>query len=89
MFKSSQAAMFRNCTVSHPEVSNSFSDKTEEGELIGCGYYSLLCQLKTRVEHLNRNNTMGRLRKPKRTGGEVDDSNPQHLNLPNWIVMVV
>ncbi len=55
---------------------NSFSDKTEEGELIGCGYYSLLCQLKTRVEHLNRNNTMARLRKPKRTGGEVDDSQP-------------
>uniref|UniRef100_A0A8C2HVC6 Uncharacterized protein n=1 Tax=Cyprinus carpio TaxID=7962 RepID=A0A8C2HVC6_CYPCA len=55
---------------------NSFSDKTEEGELIGCGYYSLLCQLKTRVEHLNRNNTMARLRKPKRTGDEVDDSQP-------------
>lgn len=55
---------------------NSFSDKTEEGELIGCGYYSLLCQLKTRVEHLNRNNTMARLRKPKRTVDEVDDSQP-------------
>ncbi|XP_072571034.1 uncharacterized protein [Paramormyrops kingsleyae] len=55
---------------------HSFSDKTEEGELIGCGYYSLLCQLKTRVEHLNRNNTMARLRKPKRTEGEMDDSQP-------------
>lgn len=54
---------------------NSFSDKTEEGELIGCGYYSLLCQLKIRVEHLNRNNTMARLRKPKRTD-EVDNSQP-------------
>lgn len=29
---------------------NSFLDKTEEGELIGCKYFSVLNQLKTRVE---------------------------------------
>lgn len=63
--------MFRSCTVNHPEVF-----KTEEGELIGCGYYSLFYQLKTRVENLNLNNTMAQLRKPKRTGDEVDDSQP-------------
>ncbi|XP_073668305.1 uncharacterized protein [Paramisgurnus dabryanus] len=37
-----------------------------EGELIGCGYGSLLNQIKTRVEHVNRDNTLVRVRKPKR-----------------------
>lgn len=31
-----------------------FADKTGDGEPVGCGYYSLLKQLKTRVEHVNR-----------------------------------
>ncbi|KAK0142148.1 hypothetical protein N1851_020164 [Merluccius polli] len=44
-----------------------FLDKTEEGELIGCGYFSVINQLKTRVEYLNRGNTFSHLRKPKRT----------------------
>lgn len=52
---------------------NSFLDKTEEGEPIGCGYFSVLNQLKTRVEYLNRGNTLSRLRKPKRT--QRDDEN--------------
>ncbi|XP_067291128.1 uncharacterized protein [Pseudorasbora parva] len=37
-----------------------------EGELIGCGYGSLLNQIKTRVEHVNRDNTLVRVRKAKR-----------------------
>ncbi|XP_038148054.1 uncharacterized protein LOC119788016 [Cyprinodon tularosa] len=44
-----------------------FSDMTEEGEQIGIGYYSLINQLKTRVEHVNRNNTTERIRKPRST----------------------
>ncbi|XP_076841673.1 uncharacterized protein LOC143485891 [Brachyhypopomus gauderio] len=44
---------------------NSFLDKTEEGDIIGCGYFSLLNQLKTRIEYANRGNTLSRLRKPK------------------------
>ncbi|KAK9958010.1 hypothetical protein ABG768_012193 [Culter alburnus] len=40
-------------------------DVTMEGELIGCGYGSLLNQIKTRVEHVNRDNTLVRVRKPK------------------------
>ena len=52
---------------------NSFLDKTEEGELIGCGYFSVVNQLKTRVEYVNRGNTLSRLRKPKRT--QRDDEN--------------
>lgn len=58
---------------------NSFLDKTEEGELIGCGYFSVLNQLKNRVEYLNRGNTLSRLRKPKRTQREdenTDDDQP-------------
>uniref|UniRef100_A0A8C2BC44 Uncharacterized protein n=1 Tax=Cyprinus carpio TaxID=7962 RepID=A0A8C2BC44_CYPCA len=44
----------------------SFADVTMEGDLIGCGYGSLLNQIKTRVEHVNRDNTLVRVRKPKR-----------------------
>lgn len=52
---------------------NSFLDKTEEGEVIGCGYFSLTNQLKYRVEYLNRDNTSFRLRMPKRTHRDVED----------------
>ena len=44
----------------------SFEDRADEGESLGSGYHSLVLQMKTRVEHLNRNNTMARLRKPRR-----------------------
>lgn len=44
----------------------SFADVTMEGDLIGCGYGCLLNQIKTRVEHVNRDNTLVRVRKTKR-----------------------
>nr|XP_055025276.1 uncharacterized protein LOC129415351 [Misgurnus anguillicaudatus]XP_055025277.1 uncharacterized protein LOC129415351 [Misgurnus anguillicaudatus] len=53
----------RRITEKYPK---SFADVTMEGELIGCGYGSLLNQIKTRVEHVNRDNTLVRVRKPKR-----------------------
>ncbi|XP_065149445.1 uncharacterized protein [Paramisgurnus dabryanus] len=42
-----------------------FADTDEEGEQLGIGYYSLVNQLKTRVEHVNRNNVRERMRKPR------------------------
>ncbi|XP_049452237.1 uncharacterized protein LOC125900954 [Epinephelus fuscoguttatus] len=54
----------------HPRT---FGDITEEGELLGSGYHSLLEQLKRRVEHVNRNCDSHRIRQPKRTPN--DDSN--------------
>ncbi|XP_062416199.1 uncharacterized protein LOC134107900 [Pungitius pungitius] len=47
--------------------------KTDEGEIIGCGYFSLLNQLKTRVEYVNRGNTLSRLRKPSYSQTSDDD----------------
>jgi hypothetical protein len=43
-----------------------FGDIDEEGNPIGSGHFSLLNQLKNRVEHLNRDNEMSKLRKPKK-----------------------
>lgn len=43
-----------------------FADKTADGEQLGCGYYSLLKQLKTRVEHVNRDNVSSRIRQPRK-----------------------
>ncbi len=53
----------RRITEKYPK---SFADVTMEGEQIGCGYGSLLNQIKTRVEHVNRDNTLVRVRQPKR-----------------------
>ncbi|XP_041829977.1 uncharacterized protein LOC121635872 [Melanotaenia boesemani] len=54
----------------------SFLDNTEEGETIGCGYFTLLQQLKTRVEYVNRDNTLSRLRRPRRSQTSDDDQPP-------------
>ncbi|KAM3596269.1 uncharacterized protein V6R79_011474 [Siganus canaliculatus] len=60
----------KDCTVvvramvqKYPE---SFLDKTQDGDILGCGYLSLLNQLKTRIEYVNRGNKQSRLRKPRR-----------------------
>lgn len=55
---------------------DSFLDNTEEGEKIGCGYFTLLQQLKTRVEYLNRDNTLSRLRRPRRSQTSDDQRPP-------------
>uniref|UniRef100_A0A8C1MVV7 Uncharacterized protein n=1 Tax=Cyprinus carpio TaxID=7962 RepID=A0A8C1MVV7_CYPCA len=44
-----------------------FADTNEEGEQLGIGYYSLVNQLKTRVEHVNRNNVRERIRRTRTT----------------------
>lgn len=44
---------------------DSFADVLSDGMTIGSGYGSLLVQLKTRVEHVNRNNTLARRRKER------------------------
>nr|XP_023008493.2 uncharacterized protein LOC111500617 [Maylandia zebra] len=51
-----------------------FADFTEKGERLGCGYYSLLRSIKSRVQHVNRDNTTHRLRQTKRTRNEEDCS---------------
>lgn len=57
-------AVARMIVSSHPLT---FTDRTVDGVQIGIGYYSLINQLKTRVEHLNRNSTTDRIRKPRTT----------------------
>ncbi|KAK2863400.1 hypothetical protein Q5P01_002933 [Channa striata] len=43
-----------------------FADKTADGEQLGCGYYSILKQLKTRVEYVNRDDVFSRIRQPRK-----------------------
>lgn len=66
----------KDCTVVAKAITQkypgSFLDKTE-GEIIGCGYFSLLSQLKTRIEYVNRGNTLSRLRKPRCSLTNDDD----------------
>ena len=45
---------------------SSFEDRVDEGERLGSGYHSLCMQLKTRIEHVNRSDTLHRLRKPRK-----------------------
>ena len=55
---------------SYPDT---FLDKTLDGEQLGCGYSSLLDQLKTRIENLHRNTPTTRLRKRSSThDGDVN-----------------
>ncbi|XP_061747157.1 uncharacterized protein si:dkey-15h8.17 isoform X2 [Nerophis ophidion] len=44
----------------------SFADVGRHGDLVGDGCHSLLQQIKTRVEYMNRNNTLARRRRQKR-----------------------
>ncbi|CAM4293861.1 unnamed protein product [Leuciscus chuanchicus] len=71
----------RECVVVAKAITqkypNSFLDKNEEGGLIGCGYFSILNQLKTRVEYLNRDNPLSCLRKHKRTQRDDEDGDDQ------------
>ncbi|XP_063740194.1 uncharacterized protein LOC134864834 [Eleginops maclovinus] len=54
----------------HPK---SFADVMRDGTVICSGYGSLLTQLKTRVEHVNRGNALSRRRKPKRVSDAPED----------------
>ncbi|KAF1389917.1 hypothetical protein PFLUV_G00052550 [Perca fluviatilis] len=68
----------------------SFADKTGEGEQLGCDYYSLLRQLKTRVEHVNRDNVSHRLLKPRKRSSDDssgDDAVPPREAEEKQIVM--
>lgn len=58
------AQIAKNVVSQYPKT---FADVTEEGDFMGSGYTSLLNQIKTRVEHVNRNNTLIRIRRPKTT----------------------
>lgn len=52
----------------------SFMDTMDDGRTtVGAGYESLLCQIKTRIEHLNRNNTLAR----RRTSKDANGAKPQ------------
>ncbi|KAM9405643.1 uncharacterized protein ACWYII_028836 isoform 1-T1 [Salvelinus alpinus] len=57
------------------EYPESFADLSKEGELLSRRYSSLLTQIKTRVEHVNRN-TENRIRRPK-TNKKGENSNRQ------------
>ncbi|XP_067283842.1 uncharacterized protein [Pseudorasbora parva] len=53
-----------------------FEDRTDEGDRMGSGHFTLCSQFKTRLDNLNRNNTLARLRKPKRTAVTEENSLP-------------
>ncbi|CAM4512269.1 unnamed protein product [Leuciscus chuanchicus] len=53
-----------------------FEDRTDEGDRMGSGHFTLCSQFKTRIDNLNRNNTLARLRKPKRPAVAVENSLP-------------
>lgn len=53
---------------------STFADTNEEGEQLGVGYFSLAKQLKTRVEHVNRNNVSEKIRGPRTTTETSDNS---------------
>uniref|UniRef100_A0A8C2FGN5 Uncharacterized protein n=1 Tax=Cyprinus carpio TaxID=7962 RepID=A0A8C2FGN5_CYPCA len=71
----------KNIVAQYPKT---FSDVTDEGELLGCGYTSLLNQIKTRVEHINRGNTLSRIRRLKRTNENEGDTS-QSKNTRNQV----
>ncbi|XP_032365428.1 uncharacterized protein LOC116680827 [Etheostoma spectabile] len=55
----------------------SFADTMDDGRTtIGAGYESILSQMKVRVEHLNRNNTLARRRKSKAVTAETPQRQP-------------
>lgn len=68
------AELAKSIVDKYPE---SFEDRTEEGERLGNGYYTLSKQLRTRIEFLNRDNTLTRLRKPKRVVPAMDEGLPE------------
>ncbi|KAM4608535.1 uncharacterized protein ACJ7VT_014482 isoform 2-T2 [Polymixia lowei] len=70
----------KNIVAQYPQT---FADVTDEGHLLGSGYTSLLNQIKTRVEHVNRNNTFSRIRRPKRTNRNDDNAcQPKMIRSP-------
>lgn len=60
--RSQCAEIARDVVTQYPKT---FGDVTDEGDVLGCGYTSLLNQIKTRVEHLNWHNTLSRVRQSK------------------------
>lgn len=44
---------------------------------MGNGYYSLECQLKTRADYVNRDNTLVRVRRPKHLSDVMENSQPR------------
>ncbi|XP_063073546.1 uncharacterized protein si:dkey-15h8.17 isoform X2 [Engraulis encrasicolus] len=54
----------RNIVQEHPKC---FADVGKGGDIVGDGSHSLLQQIKTRVEHKNRNSMLARHRREKRT----------------------
>ena len=53
----------RRIVSSYPDT---FEDRTDEGERLGNGSYSLAMKLKTRIDHVNRNNSVVKIRQVRR-----------------------
>ncbi|XP_039460221.1 uncharacterized protein LOC120435199 [Oreochromis aureus] len=66
-----------------------FADFTEKGERLGCGHYSLPRSIKSRVEHVNQDNTTHRLRQTKRTRNEEDCSPNSNATPPKIVRCLV
>ena len=64
----------RNIVRQYPQ---SFTDAMDDRRTtVGAGYESLLYQIKTRIEHLNRNNTLAHRRKAKNGNGDQPQRGP-------------
>jgi len=76
------SAVARRVVAAYPDT---FEDRTDDGECLGNGYYSLAQKKKTRIEHVNRGYGMVRIRKnrkkPHANSGDSNSDNdmmPQH-----------
>jgi len=56
----------RKAVAAYP---NSFEDRTDDGERLGDGYYTLAKKIKTRIEYVNRGKLEIRLRQKSKGGG--------------------
>uniref|UniRef100_A0A672HZP7 Uncharacterized protein n=1 Tax=Salarias fasciatus TaxID=181472 RepID=A0A672HZP7_SALFA len=63
----------------------SFMDTMDNGtSTVGAGYESLLSQIKTRIEHLNRNNTLARRRASKRSSERTQRGPADSYGCTQW-----
>ena len=72
------AELAKKIVDAYPE---SFEDRTDEGERLGNGYFTLGKQLRTRIEFLNRDNNLVRLRKSKKQ--KATETEEVEMETPN------
>jgi len=78
----------RKMVATYPK---SFEDRADDGDRLGCGFYTVAKLLKTRIEYTNRGNLTLRLRQAKSKKGSADAANqaapnraPAQYGCINW-----